>query len=297
MPLCIQCHNFVISLATKICVYSFHSHFTNQYLEQFIQMRLSGCFTFLFSYSLHNVMQNNVTFWMSCFQRLGSFQYQDVVLSTQKIPLMISEYVIIVLFTIVYPSFVRRHFDFETDTGLLWFQSPRDVRTLSTSLCKKNPPFDSWSATYESFDVLVDGGLNILLDKHSRHDVKHFMWRHCNGSKDSRKASYSPRTSSTSVLLHNRKVNPIAPNDDVIKWKHFPRYWPFVWGIHRSPVYSHQKGQWRGTLIFFICASTNGWANNRDADDLRRHRTHCDVTVMGPVDEQETSQREKVLHT
>ena len=25
-------------------------------------------------------------------------------------------------------------------------------------------------------------------------------------------------------------------NDDVIKWKHFPRNWPFVRGIHRSPV-------------------------------------------------------------
>ena len=25
-------------------------------------------------------------------------------------------------------------------------------------------------------------------------------------------------------------------HDDVIKWKHFPRYWPFVWGIHRAPV-------------------------------------------------------------
>ena len=24
--------------------------------------------------------------------------------------------------------------------------------------------------------------------------------------------------------------------DDAIKWKHFPRYWPFVSGIHRSPV-------------------------------------------------------------
>ena len=23
-------------------------------------------------------------------------------------------------------------------------------------------------------------------------------------------------------------------HDDVIKWKHFPRYWPFVWGIRRS---------------------------------------------------------------
>ena len=25
-------------------------------------------------------------------------------------------------------------------------------------------------------------------------------------------------------------------HDDVIKWKHFPRYWPIVRGIHRSPV-------------------------------------------------------------
>ena len=32
-----------------------------------------------------------------------------------------------------------------------------------------------------------------------------------------------------------RGVGP-RPFDDVIKWKHFPRYWPFVRGIHRSPV-------------------------------------------------------------
>ena len=45
--------------------------------------------------------------------------------------------------------------------------------------------------------------------------------------------------------------------DDVIKWKHFPRYWPFVRGIHRSPVNSPHKGQWRGALIFsLICAWT-----------------------------------------
>ena len=31
-------------------------------------------------------------------------------------------------------------------------------------------------------------------------------------------------------------------HDYVIKWKHFPRYWPFVWGIHRSPVNSPHKG-------------------------------------------------------
>ena len=31
-------------------------------------------------------------------------------------------------------------------------------------------------------------------------------------------------------------------HDDVIKWKHFPRYWPFVRVIHRSPVNSPHKG-------------------------------------------------------
>ena len=40
--------------------------------------------------------------------------------------------------------------------------------------------------------------------------------------------------------------------DDVIKWKHFPRHWPFVWGIHRSPVNSPHKGQLRGALMFSL---------------------------------------------
>ena len=44
-------------------------------------------------------------------------------------------------------------------------------------------------------------------------------------------------------------------HDDLIKLKHFPRYWPFVWGIHWSPVNSPHKGQWRGALMFsLICA-------------------------------------------
>ena len=43
----------------------------------------------------------------------------------------------------------------------------------------------------------------------------------------------------------------ITAHDDVIKWKHFPRYWSFVRGIHRSPVNSPHKGQWRGAFFFF----------------------------------------------
>ena len=52
-------------------------------------------------------------------------------------------------------------------------------------------------------------------------------------------------------------------------------------GIHRSPVNSSHKGQWRGALMFsLICAWINGWVNNLEAGDLRRHRAHYDVIVM-----------------
>ena len=69
--------------------------------------------------------------------------------------------------------------------------------------------------------------------------------------------------------------------DDVIKLKHFLRYWPFVRGIHRSPANSPHIGQWRGAFMFpLICAWINAWVNNREAGDLRRYRDHYDVNVM-----------------
>ena len=73
----------------------------------------------------------------------------------------------------------------------------------------------------------------------------------------------------------------INEHDDVIKWKHFLRYWPFVPGIHRSPVNSPHKGRWRGTLIFsLICGWLNAWVNDRTAGDLRRHCADYSVIVM-----------------
>ena len=61
----------------------------------------------------------------------------------------------------------------------------------------------------------------------------------------------------------------------------FPRYWPFVRGIHRSPVNSPHKDQWLGALMFsLICAWINSWVNNPDAGDLRRHRIHYGAVVI-----------------
>ena len=82
--------------------------------------------------------------------------------------------------------------------------------------------------------------------------------------------------------FHNKPY--MIKHDDVIKWNHFPRYWPFVRGIHWSPVNYPQKGQCRGALMFpLICAWINGWTNNREAGELSRHRAHYDVTVMYSV--------------
>ena len=72
--------------------------------------------------------------------------------------------------------------------------------------------------------------------------------------------------------------------DNVIKWKLFPRNWPFVRGIHRSPVNSRHKGQLRGALMFsLICARINDWVNNRETGDLRRHRGHYDIMLINFV--------------
>ena len=70
-------------------------------------------------------------------------------------------------------------------------------------------------------------------------------------------------------------------HDDVIKWKHFPRYWPFVRGIHRWPVDSPHKGQrCRPFMFSLVYALTSGWPNTRDVYDLRCHRGHYDTIVM-----------------
>ena len=82
-------------------------------------------------------------------------------------------------------------------------------------------------------------------------------------------------------ILQTTFQNAFAWHDDVTKWKHFLRNWPSVRGIHRSPVNSPHKGQWRGALMFpLICVWINVSRNTREAGDLRRHRAHYDVTIM-----------------
>ena len=75
--------------------------------------------------------------------------------------------------------------------------------------------------------------------------------------------------------------NVLWDNDDVIKWKHFPRYWPFVRVIHRSPVNSpHKRPVTRYFDFSLIYFWIRGWVNSGEAGDLWRHRAHYDFTVI-----------------
>ena len=80
--------------------------------------------------------------------------------------------------------------------------------------------------------------------------------------------------------------------DDVIKWKYFPRYWPFVRGIHRWPVNSPHKGQWRGALMFSLVCALNkrlskqswGWWFETPSCSLWRHRNEKVSKIDQPRD-------------
>ena len=82
------------------------------------------------------------------------------------------------------------------------------------------------------------------------------------------------------LLIAQREI---VHHDDVIKWKYFPFYWPFVRGIYR--VIPLTKASDAEHWCFLWSALTNDWANTRDAEDLRRHRAHCDMNVIinGPA--------------
>ena len=61
-------------------------------------------------------------------------------------------------------------------------------------------------------------------------------------------------------------------HDDVIKWKHFPRYWPFLRGIHRSPV--------TGRLNTRLSKQWWGWWFETPLLPLWRHcNCYCELQI------------------
>ena len=167
------------------------------------------------------------------------------------------------------------------------------------ALCAGSSPvsgeFPSQRPVTRSLDIFFDLRLNKRLRKQSRRrwfgSPSNSLWHYCNEDNGSKvllnlefldSLHHSWETSLWIRYQRGAKAFWILElHDDIIKWKHFPRYWPFVRGIHRSTVNSPHKGQWRGTIMFsLICVWINGLVNNGEAGDLRRYRAHYDFTVM-----------------
>ena len=66
-----------------------------------------------------------------------------------------------------------------------------------------------------------------------------FRYKQTGGTARAKTGKVNPRH----YFIRYSYIHLALYHDDVMKWKHFPRYWPFVWGIHRSPVNSPNKGQ------------------------------------------------------
>ena len=69
-------------------------------------------------------------------------------------------------------------------------------------------------------------------------------------------------------------------HDDVIKWKHFRVTGPLCGEFIGLSEFPTQRPVARTLMFSLICVWINGWVNNREAGDLRRHWGRCDVIVM-----------------
>ena len=141
-----------------------------------------------------------------------------------------------------------------------WIWAPVNFRTNAV-LSKYSDWF--WLVTSLCTCIWVWFRVAFRLHKNKTYTSK---WRLQADIKYPIEASYCC-TSETSRLLNCR-----YSHDDIIKCTHLPRQWPFVRGIHRSPVDSPHKGHVTGTFdVPFLLIRTDGWTNTRLTGNSRRH--------------------------
>ena len=131
------------------------------------------------------------------------------------------------------------------------------TRLLSATMCECTVYFDAFHFICLVFNfahafVYFLFSCNRCNKEHF--DLKHWTWTwrswHENIHSE-RRANKTDWWLKHRWFLHIRRTD---DPDDVIKWKHFPRHWPFVRGIHRSPVNSPHKGPWRELWCFLWSA-------------------------------------------
>ena len=148
--------------------------------------------------------------------------------------------------------------------AIIWINGSIVIRPLGkwwpsgAHLNIKMPPSQSGDRFIFNIGILIHGKVILICFEKYRH-----VWS-CTGGQYNSQLSVRicgptlHKISQMKTLDHifmNWSTPGAAFYDYVIKWNYFPRYWPFVQGIHRSPVNSPHKGLWRGALIFPLMCS------------------------------------------
>ena len=148
-----------------------------------------------------------------------------------------------------------------------WWRHQMETFSTSLAICAGNSPasgeFPAQRPVTRSFGVFFDLCLNKRLSKQSWgwwfQTLSRPLWRHRNALHDVFKGAAQFMCTVYALL----RVAVIC---------------------YRSPVNSPHNGQWRGALMFtLICARINGWVNNHEVGNSRRHRAHYDVIVMTSI--------------
>ena len=151
--------------------------------------------------------------------------------------------------------------------------------------------FHNKGSVMRSFDVFFDVSMNKSLNKQSIRRWVETPWRlcdvivmfQCKKTKFCVEADpFMPMRDDGNTVVYLLSRLPTQKRVQCSWWRHqmerFSALLAICAGIHRSPLNSPHKGQWRGALVLsLICVWINGWINNRKAGDLRRH---YDVIVM-----------------
>ena len=133
-----------------------------------------------------------------------------------------------------------------------------------------------WNDFRDKFCDVISYEIHILpVRSEITWSVHMYSWKSFHRNSEECVSSQQGQTTRKYSTTTHEKCVSLLEHDDVIKWKHFPRYWPFVRGIHQS----HRGNLWVWCFLWFA-DWINSWVNNREAGDLRRHHAHNDVILM-----------------
>ena len=84
-------------------------------------------------------------------------------------------------------------------------------------------------------------------------------------------------------------------HDDIMKWKYFPHYRPFVRGIHQSLVDSLYKGPAMWNFWFFFMSAQTSCSTNIHPTNYLRWWRSCDISVMNSWNNTLQRKKDEVL--